>query len=143
MEYSKCGNIPMQEKPNLSKAQEAEYIAIAEASMEAVWIRKYIDGLRSIVPTNKKPMELLRDNTCAIAIANDLEIIKGARHYQKKYHYIREVIENGNIILNKVHTDGNVADPFTKTMPLTQQLNMRWELDFVVLVVLYKSVMYL
>ncbi|GJX12338.1 retrotransposon protein, putative, ty1-copia subclass [Tanacetum coccineum] len=32
---------------------EVEYIAVAEASMEAVWMRKFIDGLRNVVPSNK------------------------------------------------------------------------------------------
>ncbi|GKF24664.1 hypothetical protein Tco_0076986 [Tanacetum coccineum] len=88
--------------------------------MEAVWMRKFIDGLGSVVPTNKEPMELPCDNTTAITIANDSIIMKGARHYQRKYHNIREVIEMGEIILNKVHTNENVADPFVKPMPLTK-----------------------
>nr|GEW71092.1 hypothetical protein [Tanacetum cinerariifolium] len=64
----------------------------AEASMEVVWMRKFINGHGNVVPTNKRPMEMLCDNISAIAIANDLIIIKGSRHYQRKYHYIREVI---------------------------------------------------
>ncbi|GJT42629.1 retrotransposon protein, putative, ty1-copia subclass [Tanacetum coccineum] len=38
---------------------EAEYIAAAEASMEAVWMRTFIDGLGGVVPLNKRPMEML------------------------------------------------------------------------------------
>ncbi|GKB13695.1 hypothetical protein Tco_0847618 [Tanacetum coccineum] len=34
---------------------EAEYIAAAEESMEAVWMRKFIDGLRDVMPSNKRP----------------------------------------------------------------------------------------
>ncbi|GJS00961.1 retrotransposon protein, putative, ty1-copia subclass [Tanacetum coccineum] len=60
---------------------EAEYIAAAEASMEAVWMRKFIDGLGGVVPSNKRPMEMLCDNEPAIAIANDPGILKGARHF--------------------------------------------------------------
>ncbi|GJV35067.1 putative reverse transcriptase domain-containing protein [Tanacetum coccineum] len=41
---------------------EAEYIAAAEASMVAVWMRKFIDGLRDVIPSNKRPMEMLCDN---------------------------------------------------------------------------------
>ncbi|GKC67309.1 retrotransposon protein, putative, ty1-copia subclass [Tanacetum coccineum] len=50
---------------------KAEHIATAEASMEAVWMRKFIDGLRNVVSSNKIPMEMLCDNEPAIAIAND------------------------------------------------------------------------
>ncbi|GJZ51588.1 retrotransposon protein, putative, ty1-copia subclass [Tanacetum coccineum] len=60
---------------------EAEYIATAEVSMEAVWMRKFIDGLGDVMPSNKRPMEMLCDNTPAIAIANDPGIIKGVRYY--------------------------------------------------------------
>ncbi|GKD37080.1 hypothetical protein Tco_1257287, partial [Tanacetum coccineum] len=77
---------------------EAEYVAAVEASMEAVWMRKFIDGLGNVVPTNKRPMKMLCDNIVVIAIANDLRIMKGARHYQRKYHYIRKVIQNGKIV---------------------------------------------
>ncbi|GJX82637.1 retrotransposon protein, putative, ty1-copia subclass [Tanacetum coccineum] len=95
---------------------EAEYIAAAEVSMEAVWMRKFIDGLGDVVPSNKRPMEMLCDNEPTIAIAADLSILKEARHFQRKYHYIREVIQEREIVLKKVHTDDNVADPFTKLM---------------------------
>ncbi|GKB44004.1 retrotransposon protein, putative, ty1-copia subclass, partial [Tanacetum coccineum] len=57
------------------------YIAPAEASMEAVWMRKFIDGLRSVMPSNKRPMKMLCDNEPALAIASDPEIIKGSRHF--------------------------------------------------------------
>ncbi|GKE70991.1 retrotransposon protein, putative, ty1-copia subclass [Tanacetum coccineum] len=71
---------------------ESEYIAAAEASMEVVWMRKFIDGLGYVVPSNKRPMEMLCDNEPAIAIAANPGILKGDRHFQRKYHYIREVI---------------------------------------------------
>ncbi|GKE66514.1 hypothetical protein Tco_1520675 [Tanacetum coccineum] len=99
---------------------EVEYITAAEASMEAVWMREFIDGLENDVPTNKRPMKMLYDNTTAIAIANDPKIMKGAIHYQRKYHCIREVIQNGEIVLDKVHTNDNVADLFTKPMSYTK-----------------------
>ncbi|GJR63155.1 retrotransposon protein, putative, ty1-copia subclass [Tanacetum coccineum] len=60
---------------------EDEYIAAVEASMEAVWMRKFIDGLGNVVTSNKRPMEMLCDNEPAIAIANDPRILKGARHF--------------------------------------------------------------
>ncbi|GJX39410.1 retrotransposon protein, putative, ty1-copia subclass [Tanacetum coccineum] len=60
---------------------EAEYIAAAEASMEVVWMRKSIDGLGGVIPSNKRPMEMLCDNEPALAIAGDPKILKGAKHF--------------------------------------------------------------
>ncbi|GJW47987.1 hypothetical protein Tco_0079633 [Tanacetum coccineum] len=102
---------------------EAKYIAAAEASMEAVWMRKFIDVLGDVMPSNKRPMEMLCDNAPAIAIANDPKIMRGAKHYQRKYHYVREVIQAGEIVLKKFHTDDNLANPFTKPMPYNKHFN--------------------
>ncbi|GJZ58227.1 hypothetical protein Tco_0613721 [Tanacetum coccineum] len=41
----------------------------------------------------------------------------GARHYHRRYHYVCECIELGEINLLKVHTDDNLADPLTKALP--------------------------
>ncbi|GKD68578.1 retrotransposon protein, putative, ty1-copia subclass [Tanacetum coccineum] len=60
---------------------EVKYIAAAKASIEAVWMRKFIDGLGGVMPSNKRPMEMLCDNEPALAIASDPEILKGARHF--------------------------------------------------------------
>ncbi|GKD34507.1 retrotransposon protein, putative, ty1-copia subclass [Tanacetum coccineum] len=98
-----------------TSSAEAEYIAIYDASKEAVWVRKFISGL-GVIPTTEEPIKMYCDNTGAIAIANESGIIKGARHFHAKVHYIREVIEYGDIKLEKVHTNDDLADPFTKSL---------------------------
>ncbi|GKB62977.1 hypothetical protein Tco_0919163 [Tanacetum coccineum] len=74
-------------------ATEAEYIAASEAAKEAVWIRKFIDEL-GVVPSNDYPIKMNCDNSAAIIIAKESGIQKGARHFQRKYHYVRECIKN-------------------------------------------------
>nr|GEZ75115.1 hypothetical protein [Tanacetum cinerariifolium] len=98
-----------------TSSAEAEYIAAFYASKEAVWVRKFIYGL-GVVPTIEEPISMYCDNTGAITIANESGITKGARHFRAKVHYLREVIEYGDIKLEKVHTDNNLADPFTKAL---------------------------
>ncbi|GJW81895.1 putative retrotransposon protein, partial [Tanacetum coccineum] len=56
------------------------------------------------------------DNTGAITIANESGITKGARHYRAKVYYLCEVIEFGDVKREKVHTDDNLTDPFTKAL---------------------------
>ncbi|GJR75741.1 retrovirus-related pol polyprotein from transposon TNT 1-94 [Tanacetum coccineum] len=105
----------VQAKHFATSSAEAEYIAAFDASKEAVWVRKFIYGL-GVVPTIEKPINMYCDNTGAIAIANESGITKGARHFRAKVHYLREVIEFGDIKLEKVHTYDNLADPFTKAL---------------------------
>ncbi|GKC94337.1 hypothetical protein Tco_1159779 [Tanacetum coccineum] len=91
-------------------------IAASEAAMEAVWIRKFILGL-GIVSTINEPIKIFYDNSAALLIANEPGVQRGAKHYHRRYHYVRECIELGEINLLKVHTYGNLADPFTKALP--------------------------
>lgn len=96
-------------------ATESEYIAASEAAMEAIWIRKFICGL-DVMPSSNLPIDMHCDNTGALIVANEPGVQKGARHYARRYHYVREQIELGKIKLLKVHTDFNLADPFTKAL---------------------------
>ncbi|GKA85051.1 hypothetical protein Tco_0806705 [Tanacetum coccineum] len=67
-------------------------------------------------------MDIYCDNTGAITIADELGVQKGAQHFQRKYHYIREVIQEGDIRILKVYTDNNLVDPFTKPMSCTKHV---------------------
>ncbi|GJR39251.1 retrotransposon protein, putative, ty1-copia subclass [Tanacetum coccineum] len=98
-----------------TSSAEAEYIAAYDASREAVWVRKFISRL-GVVPIIEEPINRYCDNTRAITIANESGITKGARHFHAKVHYLREVIEYGDIKLEKVHTYNNLVDPFTKAL---------------------------
>ncbi|GKE30237.1 retrotransposon protein, putative, ty1-copia subclass, partial [Tanacetum coccineum] len=102
-----------------TSSAEAEYIAASDTSKEVVWIRKFISGL-GVVPKNKEPMKMYCNNTKAVTISYEPGITKGARHYRAKVHYLRKVVEFGDIVLEKVHTDDNVADPFTKALPFNK-----------------------
>ena len=94
---------------------EAEYIAASEAAMEAVWIRKFVSGL-GVMPSISLPIKMYCDNTAAITFANEPGVMKGARHFPRRYHYVREQVDIGEINLLKVHTDDNLADQFTKAL---------------------------
>nr|GEX54228.1 hypothetical protein [Tanacetum cinerariifolium] len=96
-----------------TSSAEANYIVTYDVFKKAVWVRKFISGL-GVVPIIEDPIKMYCDTTGAIAIANESGITKGARHFRAKVHYLREVIEYGDIKLEKVHTYDNLADPFTK-----------------------------
>ncbi|GKB30828.1 putative retrotransposon protein [Tanacetum coccineum] len=98
-----------------TSSTDDEYIAAFDASKEAVWIRKFISGL-GIVPTIEEPINMYCDNTGAIVIAKDPGITKGARNFRSKVHYLRETIEMGDVRIEKVDTDDNLADPFMKAL---------------------------
>nr|GEU38507.1 hypothetical protein [Tanacetum cinerariifolium] len=100
-------------------ATEAEYIADSKAAMEVVWIRKFILGL-GMVPTINEPIRMFCDNSAALHFTNEPGVQRGTRHYHRRYHYVRVSIALGKIRFLTVHTDDNLADPFTKALSNTK-----------------------
>ncbi|GJW22268.1 hypothetical protein Tco_0032890 [Tanacetum coccineum] len=52
----------------------------------------------------------------ALHFANEPGVQRGAKHYHRRYHYVRESIALGEIRFLKVHTDDSLADLFTKAL---------------------------
>ncbi|VFQ79198.1 unnamed protein product [Cuscuta campestris] len=94
---------------------EAEYIAAAEAAKEAVWIKKSITEL-GVVPSINDPISLFCDNTGAIAQAKEPRSHQKTKHIVRRYHIIREIVDRGYVMICKVDTDDNIADPLTKPL---------------------------
>ncbi|GJX70886.1 retrotransposon protein, putative, ty1-copia subclass [Tanacetum coccineum] len=92
-------------------ATEAEYIAASEA----VWIRKFISG-HGIVPTINEHIKMFCDNSAALHFTNEPGVQKGAKHYQRRHHYVYESIKLGEIKFLKVYTCDNLANLFTKAL---------------------------
>ncbi|KAK1684190.1 hypothetical protein QYE76_045038 [Lolium multiflorum] len=111
-----CGKLGSSKQCTVAKSStESEYIA-AEASSEAVWMKRFIVEL-GVVPSALDPLIIYCDNMGAIANAQEPRSHKRLKHIKLRYHSIREYIEDGEVKICKVHTDLNVADPLTKALP--------------------------
>ncbi|TQD95392.1 hypothetical protein C1H46_018987 [Malus baccata] len=60
---------------------------------------------------------LLCDNTSAIAMSKNPVFHQKTRHINRKYHFIRDAIQDGTIELHYCRTDEQLADMFTKALP--------------------------
>ena len=98
---------------------EAEYIAVAEAAKEGVWMKNFITEL-GVVSSALGPMEIYCDNNGAIAQAKEPRSHQKNKHVQRRYHLIRQFVNDGDIKMSKVHMDLNVSDPLTKSLPLAK-----------------------
>ena len=52
-----------------------------------------------------------------IALAKDNKFHARTKHIDLRYHFIREAVEDGKIVVKYVPTDDNVLDVFTKALP--------------------------
>ena len=96
---------------------EAEYVVACEAAKEAVWLRKFLMDLE-VVPDAEQPLTLYCDNSRAVANSKEPRSHKRSKHIERKYHLIRDIVERGDVKVEKISTHDNVADPFTKTLSI-------------------------
>ncbi|KAK4286499.1 hypothetical protein QN277_003048 [Acacia crassicarpa] len=91
---------------------EAEYIAATEACKEILWMKNLLLKLG-----HKQDRYKLRcDNQSAIHLAKNSTYHSRTKHIDVRYHWIRDVIENGELELVKVHTNLNWSDMMTKSV---------------------------
>ena len=95
---------------------EAEYVAATAAACQAVWMRRM---LRSLGQEQAKATVICCDNSSAIALSKNSVFHKRMKHIDTRFHYIRELVNNGEIVLEHCRTQEQVADILTK--PLDQK----------------------
>eukprot|EP00253_Pinus_taeda_P007975 PITA_07975 len=95
---------------------EAEYVAATAAACQGVWMRRM---LRSLGQEQAKATVIFCDNSSAIALSKNYVFHKRMKHIDTRFHYIRELVNNGEIILQHCSTQEQVADILTK--PLDQK----------------------
>lgn len=76
---------------------EAEYVATCEVSQEAVWLRKLLSDLFE-GPMN--PTMIHCDNISCIHLSEDPMFHGKTKYINNKYHYIRELVQNGVVYCN-------------------------------------------
>ena len=92
---------------------EAEYIACSSAIQEAVWLRRFLQYLR-IIKTTSEPVTIYYDSMVALAYAKDPKYHGKTKHIQIRYHYVRDMIGQKEVVLKHISTSKMVADPLTK-----------------------------
>ena len=94
---------------------ESEYIAATEAVKEAMWMKKFVGDL-GVVPYIKEPLEIYCDNENAVTLSKDPRDDIRTKHIEPTFHFVRNKVEDGHVVMKRVHTDENPADPFTKPL---------------------------
>lgn len=102
-----------QDKVTLSST-EAEFVAVALATKEGLWIQMLIEELK-IIPCI--PLKILCDNMSCIHLVKNPKHSEKTKHVDLKYHFIREMVEDKKLELEHISTDHMWADFLTKPLP--------------------------
>jgi hypothetical protein len=89
---------------------EVEYVAATEASKEMIWLHRFMEELGRKQEKNM----LYCDIQSAIHLANNSTFHSKTKHIQLRYHFIRSILEDGHLKLEKIHTSHNPIDMLTK-----------------------------
>ncbi|KAE8735860.1 Cytochrome P450 90B1 [Hibiscus syriacus] len=77
---------------------EAEYVAVTEASKEMVWLQSFLEELGKKQENNI----LYCDSQSAIHLAKNPSFHSRTKHIQLRYHFIRSLLEDGILKLEKI-----------------------------------------
>ena len=89
---------------------EAEYVATTEASKEMTWLHRFMEELGK----KQENSRLYSVSQSAIHLAKNLVFHSRTKHIELKYHFIRSVLDEELLKLEKIHTSQNPADMLTK-----------------------------
>jgi hypothetical protein len=95
---------------------EAEYMASADATRQATWLRLLLDDLQIGLPTDT-PVSILNDNNGCIALSKNPVHHERSKHIAMRHHFLREKVENNTVKLDFVPSADNLADMLTKSLP--------------------------
>ena len=96
---------------------EAEFIAATAAVNQALWLKKLMHDLNM---EQKDNTEIFVDNQAAIAISNNPVFHGKTKHFNIKLFFLREVQQNGEATLVYCKSEDQLADLFTKPLPLSK-----------------------
>jgi hypothetical protein len=100
----------------VASAAEAEYASAFLNAQKGEWIRTILSELGYPQP----PTLLMGDNKCATGLANDSIKIKRSKSIDMRFHWVRDRIRQGHFDAVWRPGSHNLADFFTKALPVYQ-----------------------
>ena len=95
---------------------KAEYIAISELIKDAMLLK----GLTSELLGTIVHATLMCDSQSAIHLLKNQAHHERTKHIDVRHHFIRKIIEKQDVKLTKVASGENMANMFTKAIPISK-----------------------
>jgi len=92
---------------------EAEYMAISDATREALWLRYILEDLQH---TQHTPTIIYNDNNGAVCLTKNPTFHHRTKHIERRHHHARAHVENKTIKIVHKRTQDMVADTLTKAL---------------------------
>ena len=103
---------------------EAEYVAAGSCCAQLLWMKQQLKDYD--LDLDHVPIKC--DNTSAINVSKNPIQHSRTKHIEIRHHFLRDHIQKGDIILDFVSTDKQLADIFTKPLATKTFCKIRREL---------------
>jgi len=94
---------------------EAEFVAAAECASQVVWMRRVLNQLGHV---QKKSTIVICDNSSTIKLSKNPVMHERSKHIEIRFHFLRELANNGIIELLHCGTEEQTTDVMTKPLKL-------------------------
>jgi len=106
---------------------ETEYIATASCACQCIWIKRIMETL----DFNENHTLILCANNSTIQLSKNLVFHGMNKHIDVRFHFLRDMVNNGSIELKHCSSQSQVADIMTKPLKLEQFLNLRSKMGLI------------
>ncbi|GKC72708.1 hypothetical protein Tco_1118591 [Tanacetum coccineum] len=91
---------------------EAEYVSAGKACQQALWMKQALVDY----DINLDGIPVLCDNKGAIDLSKNPVLQSRTKHIEIRHHFLRDNVQKGNISIEKVSSEDNIADILTKPL---------------------------
>ena len=103
-------------------SSESEYMAACYAAQEAIYFRRL---MRSLGFAQGEPTIIHEDNMGCIGMSENPILHQRSKHIDIRYHFLREAVSNGQVLLTFIPTAEQIADLLTKALPKARTQMLR------------------
>jgi hypothetical protein len=101
------------------------------ATCQAVWLARLLEEMMG---TRADTPRIMMDNMSAIVLSKNPVFHGRSKHIKTKYHFIRECVDNGEVVLESVGTANQLADILTKPLARERFQELRERIGVVKLI---------
>jgi len=94
---------------------EAEFVAVATSACQAMWMKRV---LRNLTHTQDSSTIIMCDNSSTIKLSKNPVMHGMSKHIRVRFHFLRNLVQDGEIELVHCGTKEQVADLMTKALKL-------------------------
>ena len=95
---------------------EAEYIALSESCKELKWVKMLTDSFSEFVVPDKIILYTDSQSSMKLICNQKFTVCNRSKHIDTKYHYVKQLVDLGEVELKYCSTDVNIADMMTKPL---------------------------